>query len=838
MNSADLQSLKSQIDLLEFFRARGLSPKKEGSGYKVACPFHEDRTPSMSVDPGKGLWNCFSCGQGGDVLTYLQLSEGKSFPEAVRELQALAGQPTVDRDLNLLARVAELYHANLEGAGLDYLASRGLSDLEMMRAFQVGFSNGKLPFAKHEIPALQTLGILNDKAKEVLTGCVVIPLRDQNNRIVSLYGRRIHDNGHRLLSGPRCGWVYPVQGATELIVVEGVLDALACYQAGVRNVVALNGTNGLFPSLKSWLETHPRLVLCLDSDPAGDKAAEELAASLKTECVRMKLPVKDPAEFFRSRSVEEFRALIPRKLALAPQQPEKSTTVDGQEVFLRSDDFTFKARLLTERGGKFRALVVLEDANQKTLSDTFDLRSRKSRVSFARTAGGRWPGLSRVEETLEELLGLLESAVFDEEEGPREIVLTQAERAEALAYLARTAGGTKPGLIDSILADLDELGYVGEEENKLLVYLISVSRMTPKPLSGIILSGSGAGKSFLTELVERLTPPEGVEFYSRLSQHALAFMDPFQLQGKAVIMEERAGGEAADYSIRSLQTRHEFVNAIPLKDPKTGKIKTVHNTVYGPIAYLETTTNPNLNPENTSRCFMIQLDESREQTARIQESQRRARSFIKDPAITERLERLHHNLQRVLEKKPVIIPYSDHLTFSDRYLRNRRDNERFLSLLSVVAFLHQLQRPKRVICGKEYIEATIEDYEIVYQMAPKILLAAVDELSRWGRELLTFFQEDALTEHPVPGWSRKSLRERLSWPDKRTRAALDELVAQEHLTVFRGPVGNVFFYKLNLEGGLPANVLTLGLLTPFELRRILSAGKRPNLRLVDDEQSA
>ena len=114
-----------------------------------------------------------------------------------------------------------------------------------------------------------------------------------------------------------------------------------------------------------------------------------MAASLKTECVRMKLPVKDPAEFFRSRSVEEFRALIPRKLALAPQQPEKSTTVDGQEVFLRSDDFTFKARLLTERGGKFRALVVLEDANQKTLSDTFDLRSRKSRVSFARNLLGR-----------------------------------------------------------------------------------------------------------------------------------------------------------------------------------------------------------------------------------------------------------------------------------------------------------------------------------------------------------------------------------------------------------------------------------------------------------------
>ena len=127
-----------------------------------------------------------------------------------------------------------------------------------------------------------------------------------------------------------------------------------------------------------------------------------------------------------------------------------------------------------------------------------------------------------------------------------------------------------------------------------------------------------------------------------------------------------------------------------------------------------------------------------------------------------------------------------------------------------------------MINGIEYIEATVEDYEIVYQMAPKILLAAVDELSRWGRELLSFFQEQT---RPVD-LSRKTLRELLVWPDKRLRSALEELTAQEHLVLYRGPVGNVFYYKLNPEGAQNSDIISLGLLTPCELRRLIQAPTR------------
>merc|ERR1711965_875510 len=92
------------------------------------------------------------------------------------------------------------------------------------------------------------------------------------------------------------------------------------------------------------------------------------------------------------------------------------------------------------------------------------------------------------------------------------------EREAALQYLS------EPGLVRRLQDDMEALGYVGEEEAKLLVYLIATSRKLPRPLSGIIGSGSGAGKSFLAELAEQLTPPEEVELFSKLSSQALYYL--------------------------------------------------------------------------------------------------------------------------------------------------------------------------------------------------------------------------------------------------------------------------------------------------------------------------
>jgi hypothetical protein len=273
---------------------------------------------------------------------------------------------------------------------------------------------------------------------------------------------------------------------------------------------------------------------------------------------------------------------------------------------------------------------------------------------------------------------------------------------------------------------------------------------------------------------------------------------------------------------------------VTLKDLETGQMAAKQFTVRGPIAYLETTTQSYLNQENTSRCFEIPLDESTEQTRRIHEHQRQARALsgLHRVISKDTVRRRHHNVQRLLEPIRVVIPYAEKLVFPARYLRTRRDHERFLSLIEVVAFLHQFQRVQKTALhqGKEvkYIEATVEDYAIAYKLALRVLWVSLDELSRWGRELIESCRqqvEDARVHNPKLAdtdvhWTRRKLREYLGWPDKRLRACLDELVSLEYLQTLDGSKGKAFIYRLNPD--FSHNPKALGLLTPEQLQARLA----------------
>ena len=122
--------------------------------------------------------------------------------------------------------------------------------------------------------------------------------------------------------------------------------------------------------------------------------------------------------------------------------------------------------------------------------------------------------------------------------------------------------------------------HVGEEANKGLVYLVGTSRLLEDPLSCSIISQSAAGKSVLAEAVERLMPPEDVRLYSRVTQNGLFYIEGDGLVHKLMIIEERAGAESADYSIRALQSKKKLIQAVPVKNPETGKITTQTIDVY------------------------------------------------------------------------------------------------------------------------------------------------------------------------------------------------------------------------------------------------------------------
>jgi hypothetical protein len=309
------------------------------------------------------------------------------------------------------------------------------------------------------------------------------------------------------------------------------------------------------------------------------------------------------------------------------------------------------------------------------------------------------------------------------------------------------------------------------------------------------------------------------------------------IKRKLVILEERVGGEAADYSIRVLLSRQKFTQAVVVKDPTSGNMMTRTFEVEGPIAYLETTTNPRINQENASRAYELGIDETEEQTARIHSIQRQNRSLdgLKRAQDGDGVRTRHHHLQRLLKPVRVLIPYADLLSFPTRWLRTRRDNERFLTLIEAVAFLHQYQRERGTIAHPDgpvpYIVATVDDYTLAYELAREVLGATLHELTRAAQELWTEVRglvaalcrvrPGQKTEEVV--FTRRALRESCGWNDRRLRDALAELVEMEYVAAV-GSQGKTYQYRLLCDAATTPS--PLGQLTTPQQLALLTKAKQ------------
>jgi hypothetical protein len=646
---------------------------------------------------------------------------------------------------------------------------------------------------------------------------------------------------HCYLPGPLRG-VLNFQAARtseEVILAESVLDALSFHQAGIATAIPIYGTNGLTSDILDTLkrESVKRVTLALDNDEPGRKATESVkeklaAAGLAVRVASFPAGIKDANELLVSCNGDAgavFRQILdaaepkPAPTAPAPEparpttEPTSPVTHDGDELALVRDDLAYRARCHPVSLGRLRATVKV-DKGAAFHVDTLDLYSSRSRTEFARRAGTALSvEASAVDRDLLTLLVAAEKTAKDEKTDGDALpvaAMTDDERGEALALLKRA------DLLDQVAKDIDALGYVGEDTNKRLLYLVAISRKLLDPLSAVILSQSGAGKSGITEVIERLTPPEDVVLLTRLTPQSLYYVAPGFLDKKLVIVEERYGSMEADYSIRVLQSRKKLIAAAPIKDPQTGNMKTKVFTVEARAAFIEATTAGQVNHENATRCFELTMDETKEQTERIHArmSLLRTERGLALRQGADQVCRRHWNAQRLLEALPVVIPFADKLTFPSAWLRTRRDYARFLNLIEVSAFLHQHQRER----SGGAIVAALADYATAYALAADVLADTLTDLKKPLREAYTRIRELSLKGDGTV--SRREIREDLAVPDSTARGWLTALVELEYVEAepSKGGAGRSTRYRLTDRG--PREDLVLGLLRPQDLAGLL---KRP-----------
>lgn len=767
--------VKAGVDIVDLFSSFGIDLIAKGSSFVGHCPWHEDSTPSLSVDREKGLYNCFGCGESGDAFTLVQKMKGLGFRESIEYLKhttifpavmepprvqkPTAGNhaPRTDTELSseqrvqLLSQCMEHWRRTLETCeeAHEYLVSRGLHDRQVWNEFFLGYSDGSLgkKLSNSQRDSLITLGVMSEGRKEVFSGSIIIPLYDADGTIVSLYGRAIDKPrrpAHRYLKGPRRGLVNTKALSVyrdRIIVTESIIDALSLYQAGVKNVIPAYGTGGVGDNgIRSLVsERVQQVVVAFDNDDAGQKGADALAsrlndAGIPTEQVVPPQEYKDWNQWLVSGGLtkEAWNRLFSAEPPTQSRVPD-----DGEPAAPRLQahkdagvwSFVLQNRSYRALGVKevfvssLRINLRLESEHGKHL-DNCDLYSARSRSSFASGAQAMTGIESSVIE--KDLIGILEyleelrdTALAERELEQVQIELTDEQRTLGRTFLERA------DLCECIVADIETLGYGGEDINKLLVYLAAASRKLDDPISVIVVSESASGKSFLVDTVKKLIPDEDVVAMTSLSDQALQYLPPDALLHKFLVMGEAVHGQVVEHQVREMLSARELRRLVTQKDPKTGDLTSRMVARKVIVSAVMSSTNNDINPENASRSFVINTDESTQHTRRIHELQRMKYSLKryreKETVIPDIIAR-HHAAQRLLEKVRIVNGFAPLLDFPHNLMRSRRDHERFIDLIAVVCFLRQFQKSRHVDeQGIEYIECDISDYQIAHRIMQQTL---------------------------------------------------------------------------------------------------------------------
>jgi DNA primase len=340
ITKSSIEAAVAAADMVEIVSGR-TQLRRSGAQWTGRCPFHDDQNPSFSVNPVEKLYHCFSCGKGGDLIKFVQETEGLDFALAVEWLADRYGveleyeetapgfearRSRRERLFALLDSAARFYERNLwdSSAGEPvraYLGGRGLTE-ETCRAFRLGLSPGgdqlaakarAKGYAREELVAA---GLVNRAGNDYFAGRLVFPLADGRGRVLGFGARRLSEDDPikaKYVNSPegelfrKSTIVYGLDKARATVakedralVVEGYTDVMALHQHGLRGVVASMGTALTEPQLRELRRLTRRLYLCFDADAAGAEATlrgMELANRQFEEVWVVPLPPgADPAE--------------------------------------------------------------------------------------------------------------------------------------------------------------------------------------------------------------------------------------------------------------------------------------------------------------------------------------------------------------------------------------------------------------------------------------------------------------------------------------------------------------------------------------------------------------
>jgi len=677
--------------------------------------------------------------------------------------------------------------------GRQYAESRGLDPERLEIGYNSGqfHHNGKV--SDHLVKSFVKYGILKPGVKggyQVFgKGGICFALRNHEGQVAGLYFRSIFESngdpnqGRHFYLKDRQGLYpgYPMENTRTLILTEAVIDAATLLQIDEitreNSILALYGTNGLTQEHRQAIEELEQLqevIFFFDGDQAGREAIKRHAETLQSLKKEIRITYVDTPDgqdvnsLYLSHDKEVFTHLLQsRKPVISEKKDfsflpagaaEQAGSIEKKKEFTKAPEnrlntsnpeyITWQARelLFTLLGGvnlyqldRLRVTVKITrnpPVNPyHSIRHTLDLYNDDILEKFTQRAAEKLEIETRiVSQGLAELTEELESYRLSHIESlkakkPKQRELTAERRSRAIDYLKA------PRLMERTMRDLGLTGVVGEETNRMLMYLVFTSRLRQQPLHIISLGTSGSGKTYLQEKISELIPEQDKLEITILSENAFYYFDQRELKNKLVLIEDMDGAENVLYPLRELQTKRRISKTIPIKDNK-GNLKTITLQVEGPICLAGTTTRERLYEDNANRSLLIYLDTTREHKEQIMEYQRKLSAGKINTKQEHDLKELFRDMQTLFRSVGVRNPYAEELKIPEYVFKPLRTNNHYLAFIETVTFYHQWQREVKTdqSTGEQYIETALEDIRWANELLREVLLVKSDELPKAVRD--------------------------------------------------------------------------------------------------------
>jgi len=858
----EIQEIKQRLSIHTVLQHYGLQSDKNNM---LSCPFHADDKPSMKIYPNTNTFNCFGCGKNGDQIEFCTLKEGSKHKgllkatELTGQVKPINGKQKPQKSkpkqnhTEILTKIFNYFQNGLNSSVAkkpkEYLQSRNLNHELLELGYNSGqfHHRGKLEAKEQEacinagllIPYNGSVPNANGTTYTAFAkDCVIFPLKNKQNQIVSLYGRSIIDNKNakHYYTANRAGLYpgYPKQETTRLILTEAIIDTATLLQipeiTNEYELLSCYGTNGLTEEHKQAikeLQNLEEIIFFFDGDKAGNEAIEKYHKELSELLPHIKLSkVETPeGEDVNSLSVaydnEIFTHLLENRkdlfLLIEKEELKPEPLRTAAKLNTRNPDFitytTEELQIIILGGINLQQIDRLRitlkisrtDTNDPlhSIRHTLDLYHSDYLEKFIGKACEQLEtGTTVLKRAIAELTDQIEQYRLSKiesqkEQKPQSRQLTEHRQNKAINYLKA------PKLMERTNNDIGRTGMIGEENNRLLMYLIFTSRLREQPLHIISLGASGTGKTYLQEKVSELIPEQEKLEITILSENAFYYFDRKELKHKLVLIEDMDGAQDVLYPLRELQSKKKISKTIPIKDSK-GNLKTITLHVEGPICLAGTTTREQLYEDNSNRSLLIYLDGSNQHKEHIMEYQRRLSAGKVNSKEENEMKEFFKDMQTVLKPIKVRNPYAELLKLPEYIFKPLRTNSHYLATIETITFYHQYQREIKTdrITGERYIETTLEDIQWANILLKDVLLAKSDELPRAVREFFESLKRWIKKENLPAGkagkenFYAKEVRERLRMYPMKVNRYMYELESRGFIRKTGGNRKTGFEYKI------------------------------------------